>query len=66
MKFDSYGRFLKSDLYQVVEVNLLFVTINVCLLVLSTSPSTETYHYAKYNAGEKSHNLKIYNTWHRH
>ena len=34
MKFDSYGRFLKSDLYQVGEVNLLFVTINVCLLVL--------------------------------
>ena len=34
MKFDSYGRFLKSDLYQVVEVNVLFVTINVCLLVL--------------------------------
>ena len=59
MKFDSYGRFLKSDLYQVGEVNLLFVTINVCLLVLSTSPSTstsstETYHFAKYEAGEKA------------
>ena len=59
MKFDSYGRFLKSDLYQVGEVNLLFVTINVCLLVLSTSPSTstsstDTYHYAKYKAGEKA------------
>ena len=34
MKFDSYGRFLKSDLYQVGQVNVLFVTINVCLLVL--------------------------------